>query len=849
VGGLGALGIGCGTSELEHILITQTIALKRPKSMRITLAGTLGPHVSAKDLSLRILALFGSSFGRGYAIEFAGALRLQDVPLLEVGGASITGGASVAIVTKSNGAPSQNCRFRVAFKNVYNGQSCQLHIKTPYNGTTADIWFDVSQYWSIPRGVAQVIAAATGTLVGDWNVWTVRELDAADGYTWAYYFEPQGRFAGHDFDFQNEAASEFFGYPTFTSGLIGTASKVQDGSLVPVNEVQEIRHTGRPTGGTWTLTFYPIAAAGQTTAALNYDAAASDVQTALENLAALVPGDVAVTRTGTVATGFVWTVTFAGAYAGVNLSPMTGAAGSLTGAQPQVFESQVWAFGLNERQLVTLGASPAGGTFTLTYAGSTTTGVAWNATAGTLQAALEALASIGSGNVSVTLIATSQWRVEFIGTLGSKNVNPMTGSGASLSGAAVYVNTIQAAFGGTNEQQRVEILAATGGTFTLTFGANTTSAIPRYASAQVVQFALESLASIGSGNALVMGDNGGPWVVYFQGSLKASDVALMTASAASLTGAGTQTATVTAVTTPTGPNWGDEPENYDSGAVPTTGDSLIIEGSASLLWGLDNLSAVTLAQLDVPASFAGSIGLPIFNAAGFAEYRPTSWKIGVTKAVIGEGTGTGSSRLRFNFQAVQTEVLVYQTAAPADGTQSLIFKGTNAANVARVYRGSVGVATEHWNDAAALATLQIGWTDSQETDANVAIGNGVTQLTAVNQFGGFVYCHAGFTVWNLRSGSVLFMGSGTAGTLNAYEGTFNYNSSGTLTTLVVASGGVVLFSQDLRSRTVTNATVAAGSTLKDPAKTVTWTNGILLQNCNLSEVDLDVGTGITLGVS
>ena len=72
VGGLGALGIGCGTSELEHILITQTLALKRPRSLRITLQGTPGPHVSAKDLSLRILALFGSSFGRGYAIEFAG---------------------------------------------------------------------------------------------------------------------------------------------------------------------------------------------------------------------------------------------------------------------------------------------------------------------------------------------------------------------------------------------------------------------------------------------------------------------------------------------------------------------------------------------------------------------------------------------------------------------------------------------------------------------------------------------------------------------------------------------------------------------------------------------------------
>lgn len=72
VGGLGALGLGCGTSELEHILATQTIALKRPKCVRVTLVGVLDRHVTAKDVALRILALFGTSFGRGAAIEFAG---------------------------------------------------------------------------------------------------------------------------------------------------------------------------------------------------------------------------------------------------------------------------------------------------------------------------------------------------------------------------------------------------------------------------------------------------------------------------------------------------------------------------------------------------------------------------------------------------------------------------------------------------------------------------------------------------------------------------------------------------------------------------------------------------------
>src|SRR5262249_24553494 len=55
VGGLGALAFGCGASELEHVLATQVLALKRPKRMRVTAAGRLAPHVTAKDVALRIL--------------------------------------------------------------------------------------------------------------------------------------------------------------------------------------------------------------------------------------------------------------------------------------------------------------------------------------------------------------------------------------------------------------------------------------------------------------------------------------------------------------------------------------------------------------------------------------------------------------------------------------------------------------------------------------------------------------------------------------------------------------------------------------------------------------------------
>jgi 3-isopropylmalate/(R)-2-methylmalate dehydratase large subunit len=74
VGGVGAMAFGFGTSELEHILATQVMALARPKSMRISLQGQLGQGVTAKDVALRVIAELGVAGGRGYAVEYAGAV-------------------------------------------------------------------------------------------------------------------------------------------------------------------------------------------------------------------------------------------------------------------------------------------------------------------------------------------------------------------------------------------------------------------------------------------------------------------------------------------------------------------------------------------------------------------------------------------------------------------------------------------------------------------------------------------------------------------------------------------------------------------------------------------------------
>ena len=71
-GALGALAWGIGSSELEHVLATQTIIQHRPKTMRVTFDGTLGQGVQPKDLALYLISKIGAAAGSGHAVEFAG---------------------------------------------------------------------------------------------------------------------------------------------------------------------------------------------------------------------------------------------------------------------------------------------------------------------------------------------------------------------------------------------------------------------------------------------------------------------------------------------------------------------------------------------------------------------------------------------------------------------------------------------------------------------------------------------------------------------------------------------------------------------------------------------------------
>jgi 3-isopropylmalate/(R)-2-methylmalate dehydratase large subunit len=99
-GGLGALAWGIGSSELTHVLATQTIVEERPKPMRVCFEGRLGAGVEPKDLALHLIGELGADAGSGCAIEFAGsAVRALSVEgRLTLCNLSIELGAKIGII-------------------------------------------------------------------------------------------------------------------------------------------------------------------------------------------------------------------------------------------------------------------------------------------------------------------------------------------------------------------------------------------------------------------------------------------------------------------------------------------------------------------------------------------------------------------------------------------------------------------------------------------------------------------------------------------------------------------------------------------------------------------------------
>ena len=205
--------------------------------------------------------------------------------------------------------------------------------------------------------------------------------------------------------------------------------------------------------------------------------------------------------------------------------------------------------GTNEIQTIAVDGTPTGGTFYLTFNGSRTTDLAYNADAATIQAALLKLSSIGkddSGNNNVACgggaLPGTPVTVTFQNDLGGQRVPLMNAADSELTG------------GGTNEVQTIT-QGATGGTFNLKVivdgQVETTAPIAWNAAGAAVESAIEALSIVPSGEATGANSatnlSDGTVTITFSGTLGSRDVAILAVDSAGLTG-GTKLATVAETT-------------------------------------------------------------------------------------------------------------------------------------------------------------------------------------------------------------------------------------------------------------------------------------------------------------
>jgi hypothetical protein len=289
------------------------------------------------------------------------------------------------------------------------------------------------------------------------------------------------------------------------------------------------------------------------------------------------------------------------------------------------------------------------------------------------------------------------------------------------------------------------------------------------------------------------------------------------------------------------PNDLNDADNWDTGSLPADGDDAFFDNSnVPVYWNLGALSAVTLASLNIAASFTADIGLPEITATGYFEYRATELAIGATAVRIGNSNGNGSSRIKLNTGSVQTVVDVGKTGSSAESNlEAFLFRGTHASNVVNVSNGSVGIGVFN-GQAATVATLRVA-------GGRVRTGQNVT-LTTVQQSGGTLEIASNATTVN-KSGGTLTILAGAFTTITNDDGQLVYRSTGTITTLNVGPRGVMDFSQDIRARTVTNAVVLVpGATYNDPHGT-TVPVSFAAGRWTLRDVTINVGVNRAYAVT
>lgn len=363
--------------------------------------------------------------GGPWVVEFSGTLAASTQPPISGNGASLSGQAvSITQVQAGQSGSNYAGSFIVRYNSTDNyAAGIQVTGTDPYGNvrSTATYSFPYS-YDTMWRNT---LATALGVGNADIAV-SVTDQSASSEYDVEFriMFECVGQLAGRgNINLALLWLSDFSNITVTESDAGGNTS----------NEMQLVTLPGSPTGGTFTLTFQ-----GQTTSGVPYDSSAASLQTTLEALSNIESGDVIVTA-GSVGG---WQIEFAESLGAQDLALLTASGTNLSGGTIATSTSQAAISPLNEKVLVTLGQEVSGGTFTLTHGDNTAGNIAFNATSDTIDAALEALAHLSSGDVHTSGDPGGPWIIEFTGNLAATDVGEVIANGDNLTGTSAQTITI-----------------------------------------------------------------------------------------------------------------------------------------------------------------------------------------------------------------------------------------------------------------------------------------------------------------------------------------------------------------------------------------------------------------------
>lgn len=332
----------------------------------------------------------------------------------------------------------------------------------------------------------------------------------------------------------------------------------------------------------------------------------------------------------------------------------------------------------------------------------------------------------------------------------------------------------------TTDQVATTIRQALSGNTLTDTAASCTISVAEGGARRIPQFA-EFTATVSSSVVTLTGEGSNP------AGLAGRPFTLATGEVGSTAGSGT--ATVAAVVTPTGQFHWNQQDNWSGNTVPVDNDTVVFDdGAVDLRYNLT--TSLQLAALVKTKKYTGNVGLPLTNLDNsgmpYSEYRTpryltTDDNSVVCTASLEAGAGQGSGRFMWDYGAGETNVTVYGRGARADtGVPSILLKGSHASNTLTNLAGDVGVAF-FAGETATIATLVTG--DGPTSQAETWCGSGVT-LTTVEVNGGKLSTNSAMTTGTQYGGEWDHY-TGTITTLTINGGTFTPRGACTITTAVV----------------------------------------------------------------